>query len=147
MKVLFIAWAFAIGMIVPLQAIINAKLSKEIGGPSYASLISFAGGFIIFALMAAFNYKNFPSLEKLQNLPPYMYASGIVGALFVISAIMILPKLGSTGWTALIVTGQLIASLIMDHYGMFGLAQKTVSMARVTGAVLLILGSSLIVYF
>lgn len=147
MKFLVIGWAFAIGLLVPLQSIINAKLSRAVGGPTQGSLISFGGGFIIFLIIGIFNYKTLPSLSKLMSLPTYLYAGGFIGAIFVISAIMILPKLGSTGWTALIVTGQLIASLIMDHFGLFGLEQKSITIARIIGGLMLIAGSGLIIKY
>lgn len=147
MKYLVVAWAFGIGLMVPLQSIINAKLSREVGGATQGSLISFGGGFLIFLLIGIFNYKNLPNVSKIMSLPTYLYTGGIIGAVFVISAIMILPKLGSTGWTALIVTGQLIASLLMDHFGLFGLEQKSISAARIIGAIMLMAGSGLIIRF
>ncbi|EQC43678.1 DMT family transporter [Bacteriovorax sp. Seq25_V] len=147
MKYLIITWALGIGLMVPLQAIINARLSSLVGGSTQAALISFTGGFLIFALIGLFNYGNLPSLSKIVSLPPYLLSGGIIGSIFVLSAIIIVPKLGSTGWTALIVTGQLLASLIMDHYGLFGLAQKMINFQRVLGATLLLAGSALIINF
>jgi len=147
MKLFVIMWALAIGAIVPLQAIINAKLSSEIGGPTQAALISFAGGFLIFVIIAVFNFNNLPSFSKVISVPPYLLAGGIIGSVFVLSAIIIVPKLGSTGWVALVVTGQLVASLILDHYGWLGLTSKAINLYRVIGSALLLAGSALIIRF
>ena len=59
----------------------------------------------------------------------------------------VVPKLGATGWTALIVTGQLIASILFDHFGLLGLQVKLVSVSKVIGAILLLVGSTLITRF
>jgi transporter family-2 protein len=147
MKLMMIFWALAIGLMVPLQAIINAKLSSQIGGPTQAALISFGGGFLIFVIVAIFNFNNLPSVGKVMSVPPYLLTGGIIGAVFVLSAIIIVPKLGSTGWVALIVTGQLVASLILDHYGWLGLSSKAINVYRVIGSVLLLTGSALIIRF
>ncbi|OIQ20641.1 MAG: hypothetical protein BM556_01510 [Bacteriovorax sp. MedPE-SWde] len=147
MKLLLISWAFAMGLMVPLQAIINAKLSSQIGGPTQAALISFGGGFLIFTIVAIFNYNNLPSITKLSSVQPYLLMGGVVGSIFILSAIIIVPKLGSTGWTALIVTGQLIASLILDHYGWLGLPVKSLNIFRIIGSIFLLIGSTLIVRF
>ncbi len=145
MKIFFILWAFCIGLMVPLQAIINSRLGKAVGGPTQSALISFAGGFLIFVLIGAFNYKNLPSLSTLSNTPPYLFTGGVIGSIFVLSAIMIVPKLGSTGMVALLVAGQLISSLAFDHFGLFGLSIKQINIYRILGVVLLFSGTALII--
>ena len=146
-NIFFVVWAFVIGLMVPLQSIINAKLSSKIGGATQAALVSFTGGFLIFLIYGIANYRSLPPLGKVLQLPPHLLSGGAIGALFVLSAIYLVPKLGSTGWIALIVTGQLLASLFFDHIGLFGLNVKTLNAARVIGALLLLCGSTLIVRF
>ena len=121
MKLLIALWAFAIGLMVPLQGVINAKLGKEVGGPTQSSLISFSGGFLIFVIIGLFNYQNLPSFSKVISLPPYLLSGGVIGSIFVLSAIVVIPQIGATGFTALIVAGQLISTIIFDHYGIMGL--------------------------
>ncbi len=145
MRIFFVLWAFVIGLMVPLQAIINARLGKAVGGPTQSALISFTGGFLIFVLIGAFNYKNLPSLSTLSSTPPYLFTGGIIGSIFVLSAIMIVPKLGSTGMVALIVAGQLISSLIFDHFGLFSLPIKQINLFRIFGVILLFSGTALII--
>ncbi|EQC43105.1 DMT family transporter [Bacteriovorax sp. DB6_IX] len=147
MKLFMISWALAIGAIVPLQAIINAKLSSHIGGATQAALVSFTGGFLVFVIIGLFNFNALPSFSKVLSLPPYLLAGGIIGSIFVLSAIIIVPKLGSTGWVALVVTGQLVASLLLDHYGWLGLTTKAINVYRVIGSVLLLAGSALVIRF
>ena len=145
MKFIVILWAFAIGLMVPLQGVINAKLGKEVGGPTQSALISFSGGFLIFLAIGLYNYQNLPSFSRVFSLPPYLLSGGVIGSIFVLSAIMIIPKLGSTGFVALIVAGQLISSLIFDHFGLFSLPVKPINYLRILGVVLLFSGASLII--
>ncbi|MEE3079766.1 MAG: DMT family transporter [Bdellovibrionota bacterium] len=144
MKLLIALWAFAIGLMVPLQGVINAKLGKEVGGPTQSSLISFSGGFLIFVIIGLFNYQNLPSFSKVISLPPYLLSGGVIGSIFVLSAIVVIPQIGATGFTALIVAGQLISTIIFDHYGIMGLQVKPINTLRIVGVILLFSGVILV---
>jgi len=147
MQWIFVIIAFAVGLLIPYQAIINAKLSKEILNPYAAALISFTGGFLFFLVINLFRANTMASLKNSLSLPPYLLLGGIIGSIFIISAIFLVPKLGSTAWVALLVSGQMIMSLVLDHYGILGLQHKALNFFRVSGAVLLIGGALLISRF
>lgn len=147
MNLFFALAAFAVGLLIPFQALINSKLNVAIGNPMAAALISFAGGFGVFLIVNIFSSAPLPSFSKISGLPPYLLIGGLIGAVFIISAIFLVPKLGATAWVALLVTGQLIMSLILDHYGALGVPLKQINLIRVAGAILLLTGSSLIVKF
>ncbi|MNN89427.1 hypothetical protein D3C81_2072430 [compost metagenome] len=63
---------------------------------------------------------------------------------FISLALVLLPKLGASGFMALALAGQVVASLLLDHFGWFGLAERQVTLPKVFGAVLLIAGVVLI---
>ncbi|MDD0852065.1 DMT family transporter [Halobacteriovorax sp. GB3] len=147
MKVAYIVFAFAMGLLVPFQAIINSRLSTLIQSNISAALISFTGGFLVFLTLNLLLPIPFPSPSKLLSLPPYVLIGGLIGSVFVLSAIMIVPKLGSMGFVALIVTGQLVMSLTMDHFGILGLPVNSINPMRVLGALLLLGGAGLILKY
>jgi transporter family-2 protein len=57
---------------------------------------------------------------------------------------MLLPKLGASGFIALALAGQAVASLALDHFGMFGLVERQMTVSRGVGALLLVAGVVLI---
>ena len=63
----------------------------------------------------------------------------IVGTVYIVASILLLPRLGATTVVALLVAGQMLASIAFDHYGLFGLAQRPIDLSRAIGAVLLII--------
>jgi transporter family-2 protein len=79
-----------------------------------------------------------------QQGAPWMWAGGAFGVCFISLALVLLPKLGASGFMALALAGQVVASLVLDHFGWFGLVQRQVSLPRVLGALLLIGGVVLI---
>lgn len=147
MHYIFMTVAFAVGLLIPFQAIINAKLSTELQSPYAAALISFTGGFLCFLLLTLFNASALQSLTKVTGINPVLMTGGIIGAIFIISAIFLVPRLGSTAWVGLLVTGQMLMSLVLDHYGVLGLPQHSLSTTRIIGAAMLIGGATLISLF
>jgi transporter family-2 protein len=85
-----------------------------------------------------------PSYRKVISIPWYLFTGGIIGSTFILGAVFALPKIGASSFFGLIVLGQLIMTLIVDHYGVFGLPIHKVDGLRIAGIFLLISGSMLI---
>jgi transporter family-2 protein len=69
-----------------------------------------------------------------------LVTGGLLGAIYVVTAILVTPRLGAAALVAVTVTGQLVAALVMDHFGWLGLPLQPLSSARIVGAVLLMAG-------
>lgn len=147
MKLLYILLAFLIGVLVPFQAIVNSRLASYIQSNITATFISFSGGFLIFLAIVTLSPTPFPTWSKLTSLPPYMFLGGLIGCVFVLSATILVPKLGSTGFVGLVVAGQLCISLVVDHFGILGLPVNSLSAIRVVGALLLAGGATIILKY
>jgi transporter family-2 protein len=76
-----------------------------------------------------------------------MWVGGVFGVCFISLALVLLPRLGAAGFMALALAGQVVASLLLDHFGWFGLAERPISLPKVVGVVLLIAGVVLIQFF
>ncbi len=136
------------GAFIALQAPINAQLARGLGFPLAAAAASFvAGAAVLVVITAALSQAQGVSIA--WRVPPlWMFiAGGCLGAAYVTCAIILTPKLGTAATMAFIVAGQLLAGLLIDHMGYFGLAVREVSFGRVTGAVLLLAGALLIRLF
>ena len=69
---------------------------------------------------------------------------GLFGAIFSGLGVVLVPQLGAATFIALLVTGQMLASVAFDHFGWLGLAQRPIDLSRVIGVILLIAGVVLI---
>ncbi len=135
--------SLAIGMILPIQAALNGKLMRTFGHPVIGAAISFLTGTLLLVLYAIPLHKHI-TLAAVRETNWYDWAGGVIGVIYVTGIIMIIPRLGAGFAFALIVGGQLLMSLIMDHYGILGLAVNEVSWTKILGVALLILGVWLI---
>jgi len=133
---------FVIGAVSAMQPPVNAALGRRTGALE-ASTVSFAVGTI--ALLALVVLMRDGSLREAVGAPWWQLTGGLMGALFVTSAVILVPRLGATGVVAGSVAGQLAGGLLIDQLGLFGLTRQGLTPVRLAGVVLLALGGMLIV--
>lgn len=144
MTLLFMLCALLAGIILTFQIGINSQLQLFLNNPVQATLVSFSVGTISLFLYSVTVGYNWPTLQQTLQTPWWIWLGGILGAIYVFSTIFLAPKLGATVLISLIITGQLITSLILDHYGFLGFPQQTINLWRILGVVFLIIGAVLI---
>jgi transporter family-2 protein len=125
-----------------LQAPINARLMTAVGGPVNAAFVSFAVGTAVLGMLAL-ALQTRPDMAAARGLPWYAWTGGVYGVIFVIAATWAVPRFGVATTITLMVAGQLIVSLILDHFGAFGAPRQPISWTRV-GGVLLVIGGVLL---
>ncbi|WP_065257605.1 DMT family transporter [Pseudomonas bananamidigenes] len=135
--------AFA-GAVVPFQSAINTSLARGLGHPLWATLASLLVSVLVLLPVIVALRLPLPSLAFIGKAPLWMWAGGAFGVCFVALAVVLVPKLGASGFFALALAGQVLASMVLDHFGLFGLLEKQLTLPRVFGAMLLIAGVVLI---
>jgi transporter family-2 protein len=87
-----------------------------------------------------------PSVERMSQVPVHLWiVGGALGAMFVTTATWATPKIGAGAFFAMLYAGQLIAALLLDHFGLLGLEQKPATLMRIAGVPILLLGAWMIV--
>ncbi|WP_421524691.1 DMT family transporter [Pseudomonas yamanorum] len=135
--------AFA-GAVVPFQSAINANLGRGLGHPLWATLASLLVSIIVLLPVILALRLPLPNLGFITKAPLWMWSGGAFGVCFISLALILMPKLGASGFIALAMAGQIIASLILDHFGLFGLVERQLTAPRLIGALMLIGGVALI---
>ena len=140
-NVIFGALALGVGMLLPLQAAMNANMNKHMGHPLWAGVWNFVVGLAILLVIAAVMgaKPNGPG-AIFSSAPLWAVWGGACGASLVVVALLSAPRLGAALLMACLVAGQLLSSLMFDHMGWLGYAQRPLSLGRIGGAVLLGLG-------
>jgi bacterial/archaeal transporter family-2 protein len=132
------------GVSVALQQVLNANLRAELGSPWWAGFVSYLVGML--AMLAVALTSSGPRLSALFTGSTLWlsWTGGIFGAIFIATAIFMVPRLGAATVLALIVVGQMLGSLTFDYFGLLGLPHHPLSPTRLAGAASLILGVVLI---
>ena len=131
------------GAATALQAPINARLATAVGSAVNASLVSFAVGTIALIGLALILQVR-PDMAAARALPWYAWIGGLCGVIFVIAATWGVPRLGVAMTITLMVAGQLLLGLVLDHFGAFGAPRQPVNLTRMVGVALVIGGVLLV---
>lgn len=143
-QLLFIILAIVAGAVLPLQAGLNVQLGKSVHQPIFAAFASFLIGTIalfLYLLVLKFDYN---TISQTKTVSPVVWIAGVLGAFYVAAVIILAPKLGTALTFSLVVAGQMIISLVFDHYGLLGLPIKQINWQRLLGVAFLITGVLLI---
>jgi bacterial/archaeal transporter family-2 protein len=127
-----------VGMGIPVTAALNAGLGTHIHNPVAASLILFAVGLIMTAIVLAF--VGLPSRGVFTGLSPWYYLAALGVVFYVLSVTWSAPKIGVGNAIFFVLLGQLVAAAIIDHFGLFGAAKSTVTLQRGIGLVVMAIG-------
>jgi transporter family-2 protein len=137
------ATVFAGGLIA-LQAPINSTLGRAIGSLPAAS-VSFAIGLAALVAITLLVGGGFGRLGEAGNLTWYYLTGGVLGAVYVTTALIAVRTLGAGGVTAATIAGQLTLSMVIDRLGILGLDERGLTPGRVLGVALLAAGTFLVV--
>lgn len=140
----YVLLAFISGSVLPIQAGLNAKLGKAVGDPVYAAFISFVVGSVGLWLYLLIQKIPFTGIAQAGTVHWSVWTAGLLGGFYVAAVIILVPKIGAALTFGLVVTGQLGLSLLLDHYGLLGLAVHPINWARIMGITLIISGIVLI---
>jgi bacterial/archaeal transporter family-2 protein len=129
------------------QAAINAMVSRAFGSPIIAAAISFGTGTLILLVVALVAARLQGLAGGWRELPPWAFISGgAFGVVYLTTAIFLTPRIGAAATMGFVIAGQLLAGLVIDGFGFFGLPSVALTAPRLFGAGLL-LGGALMLRF
>ena len=138
------ALATLAGVSIVVQQALNANLREALSSAAWSGFVSYLVGLLSMTILVVALREPVPALGIAARIPWWAWSGGLFGALFIGLAILLVPQIGAATFIALLVAGQMLASLAVDHFGWMGLARQPVDPTRLVGAALLIGGVILI---
>jgi transporter family-2 protein len=135
------------GMLQAMGPPMNGQLRISLVNPWLATLVSFVPIVCLFVIVAAVFPRPLPTVEGILNMPWWAPLAGIVGAFAVVAGLLFVDKVGAGLFAALLVSSNLIMSVIIDQFGLVGMPQHTTSPLRALGVLLMIGAVALITRF
>lgn len=130
---------FVGGVCIAVQAPINARLAGFLGDPVAAAAASFLVGFLVlFAITGGRGAV--PSLGAMAAAPWWAWVGGALGAVYVWAAVWSVGTLGVVTMVAALILGQLVAALVLDAVGAFGVETREISLTRIAAVVFVGIG-------
>ena len=135
-----------VGSLIAIQGAANSALGKHLGEPLHAALISFGSGFLLLLVLTLTLTEGLPDISKVAAAPKVTLIGGALGVVYVTSMILFVPTIGVASALIAALCGQVILSILLDHFGVLGLQANAASPSRIAGGLLIILGLFLINY-
>ena len=136
--------AVAVGAAVPVQSAINAQMASVQGHPLYGAIANTGVATLCLLVLILALRVPPPRLQAAAAGPVYLWAGGFIGAAFVFGALFVAPRIGASLFAAATIFGTAVASLAIDHYGLFGFHERPLSAVRLAGVGCLLLGVALL---
>jgi transporter family-2 protein len=136
--------AIAAGISIVIQQALNANLRGALQSGAWSGFTSYAVGLACMVLVVLAFRDPVPAANLAGPLPWWAWSGGAFGAAFIGLGIFLVPQIGAATFLALVVTGQMLASVAFDHFGWLGLTQRPIDAPRLIGVALLIGGVVLI---
>ncbi len=141
MTALFLLFfAAAAGGALAVQVAMNTELGTWLGAPAAATLVSFVVGALGLMLYMVVARDQWPTVRALAGVPWWALCGGFLGAAYVMSTVILTPRLGPALMLSAVVAGQMIVALLLEHFGALNIPRQPVTPARVAGVVLIVVG-------
>lgn len=145
--IIFALLAVGAGACIAVQASANGNFRKSLGdNPLLAAAFSICGTAIVAVAAMLAVRPPVPSVAALRETPWWNWIGGPLGALIVLAGAALTARLGAAVFIALVVGGQLLCSLALDHFALMGLEEQPVTPGRLLGAALVVAGVLCIKY-
>ncbi len=144
MENLSAAWLYPIILVAgALQAWgppMNGVLRKSLTNPWLASLVSFLPIVALLGVLWFCLPRPLPTAEGVAAMPWWAPLGGVIGAFAVIAGLLFVDKVGAGAFAGLTITANILMSLAIDHFGLFGVQQHSMGTGRALGAALMVAG-------
>lgn len=134
----------AAGGLIAAQPLVNARLGDRVGDVQ-SVFLSFAIATVALAAVVTFARGGWSSMGELRGLGPGWFTGGLMGAVYVLCALVAVRSLGAGGVVAATIAGQLTLAMVLDQLGWLGAAQASITPGKVLGVLFLAAGVALVV--
>jgi bacterial/archaeal transporter family-2 protein len=114
------------------------------GHPLSAAITSFATGTLALLAFALALRPPTPKGTSFDGSPWWIWLGGVAGASYMLLTITFSGRLGAAGWLGVVVTGQILTSVLLDHFGLVGFTVHAVTPWRAVGVALLLAGAAIV---
>lgn len=139
--------AVCAGLGITLQTMLNGQLAKGVGGDSVAAaLFSFTAGAVCLGVFSLMRGGIVASLAAIPAQPWWSLLGGLLGAGALLSYVVLAPKIGLSALLGLAIAGQIVSSLVIDHFGLMGASERPVSLVKLAGSMVMLAGLAIALF-
>ena len=147
MEKLLYPFILVAGALQALGVVMNGELNKDLVNPWLAATVSFLPVLFVSLTVLALRPLPLPTREDVAHMPWWGPLGGITGAVAVFCGLLFVGKVGAGPFNGLLITANLLFSLVLDHFGWISMPVHKAGPARLAGAALMVVGIALIAFW
>ncbi|WP_435020643.1 DMT family transporter [Tundrisphaera sp. TA3] len=149
MTAIYAGLALLAGTCLSIQIGLNNEIRAGMGNPLSSALWSFLSGGVALGVVALISQAGSGGSRPLlapgwARGPWWIWGGGVMGAGYVLVTVTYAPRLGAAGWLGLVVAGQILTSMVLDHFGLIGFSTRPINLPRVVGVLVMLAGVAVI---
>jgi transporter family-2 protein len=144
MELFTLTSAMAIGVLLAVQASANLQLTKAVGTPYGAAALQLGIAATLLGVVAAAS-GGLQDLSDLSSASWWELLGGLASPIYIVSAILLFPRLGALASVGLFVAGQMLASVVLDLGGFIGLSRQPLTVTIALGVVIVLIGMTIVI--
>jgi transporter family-2 protein len=139
MKLSYYALTFLIGIVLTVHLAMNGKVGAVLDNPRVGNALFWCIGAVMAVLIGLSGWQA-GALKPLRDVNPILLCAGLLGASLVFGIAFLIPRIGAAKLTLIMLAGQILASLVLSHFGWLGSPKNPVSTRNILGAVVMFVG-------
>ncbi len=140
----YVLIALAAGAAASVQLGVNGLMRGALGSPLLAAMVNNSVGLLGIVVLVTVTRTSLPTATAIASAPWFGWFAGLLGVIYIVSGAILVPKLGVATTFVLILVGQVAMALTLDVIGAFGAPSHPITMSRLLGAILVVVGAVLV---
>ena len=137
---LYILLAVLMGTALSVYLPMNSLVSRYLGSPVAANAVLYSVALTTTILVLVLS-GDFRAVQQLKTVPTYLFLAGVMSAFIVLGTTFLIPRIGPRRLFILQISGQVVMAMVVSHFGMLESPQDPLTMRKLVGAALLVLGA------
>ena len=139
MKLPFYGLTFLIGIMLTVHLAMNGKVGAALGNPRVGNALFWCIGAVMAVIIGLTGWQA-DALKPLRDVSPVLLIAGAIGATLVFGIAYLIPQIGAARLTLIMLSGQILAGMVLSNYGWLGSAREPVSVRNILGAAVMFVG-------
>lgn len=136
--------ALGMGAAISIYLPMISQSARILGAPVLGNVPFFAVAFLSSVVLVFVTGHKLPTMAKLAEVPAWLFIAGVVSALMIFGSSYLVPRIGTGALFVLLVAGQIIIGAVINHYGLLGVPEQSISTVKLSGTVLVLAGAVLV---
>lgn len=146
MAIYYYFLAILMGAVMSIYIPMIAQSARVMGAAVMGNVPFFFVAFVTSVVVALASGQRGDSFRKIADVPPWLFLAGVMSAGIIVGATFLVPRIGTGALFVLLVTGQILAGLAINQFGLLGVPAQPMTLTIAAGAILVVVGAALVTF-